>query len=60
MMKEEEAKTKTCPIFSINPDGGSIYCIASGCMMWVWETVYTYAGDENKQEPSGHCGLING
>ena len=59
-MKEEEAKTKWCPMDKNHYADSDCTCIGSDCMMWVWETEYTYAGDENKQEPSGHCGLING
>lgn len=33
-MTEDEAKTKTCPLFAINPNEGTCNCVASDCMAW--------------------------
>lgn len=70
-MKEEEAKTKWCPMVrnydtafdmgsSTNRYEGKIEsehkCIASDCMMWVWDK--PIQGHPKDTEKYGHCGLI--
>lgn len=50
-MTEEEAKTKSCPIYSqmlivgtaitgIKPRAELVQCNGSTCMMWRWDTKY--------------------
>jgi len=67
-MKEEEAKTKWCPMArlsimnqSIDSVGERELCIASGCMMWTWDTAENKAHSEtegfNPDDYQGHCGL---
>jgi hypothetical protein len=56
-LKEEEAKTKCCPVMTRVDKNESIVsdkiikCIASDCIMWRWR--------QSMREPSsqGYCGL---
>ena len=60
MYKEEEAKEKWCPIavplIAADPQSMSediSNCIASGCMMWRWNStdqVYGYCGLAGKEK----------
>jgi len=54
-MKEEEAKTKWCPIAGIinSISGLSNKCIGSECMMWQWNI----SPFDNTVLPDGRCGL---
>lgn len=36
IMTESEAKNKACPYDRTHGSGGTIYCVASGCMVWRW------------------------
>lgn len=72
-MTEEEAKTKWCPMVRFDPEGGInrespnlvFTCIASCCMMWIWDSHNTHTlkdgkvadGYGNMQDALGHCGL---
>lgn len=72
-MTEDEAKTKWCPHarvgvvdsgMAINlmlmDDNSRRYeqCIASACMMWVWNVPKTVgAGQDIDRSKYGHCGL---
>ena len=70
-MTEDEAKTKWCPHVRVMSDEGSMViatvnrgsvlqaqtnCIASDCMMWVWDEEQKRTG--NSSDISGHCGLV--
>ena len=67
-MKEEEAKEKWCPMYRVAvEEHGSAdnrgntdevfhhRCLASGCMMWRWDTTHSSSGKVASDE--GHCGL---
>lgn len=64
-MTEEEAKTKWCPMAKTSIDEN---CIASGCMMWVWDTspqmlrhqaaAMDVRATRGNLEACGHCGLV--
>jgi hypothetical protein len=68
IVTEEQAKSKWCPMArerrnplintainrSLEGYGESL-CIASGCMMWVWDTDW-----DTDEESKGHCGLAGG
>jgi hypothetical protein len=69
-MTEEEAKKKECkrvPVIAVyGPDAGNyvdytVYCSASACMMWRWNTPTPHiAQDElgkNYEDKTGFCGL---
>lgn len=65
-MTEQEAKTKWCPMVrtpssaienqntGINRESAEFNCIASDCMLWVWD----FYGSVPIDYPTvGHCGL---
>ena len=67
-MTEQEAKKKWCPLLQIitqirwnNTDTDSKKCIASGCMLWVWDADYSACQGgiqiPDKSTTEGHCGL---
>ena len=74
-MTEEEAKTKWCPMVRFNYTGNGntdhnrgayvnasptpINCIASDCMMWVWQIPPNVAVSDSDTGANreGHCGL---
>ena len=62
-MTEDEAKTKMCPP-RCGWDSTETYdnelqanCVASDCMMWVWDT-HEYYQEKKLKGLTGHCGLI--
>jgi hypothetical protein len=55
---EEEAKGKWCPMTVLIKRDNALCgepCIASECMMWVWDTDW-----DTDEESKGHCGLAGG
>ena len=54
-MTEDEAKNKYCPLMPLNKEIGN-RCIASDCMMWVWDESQW---DKSQTEIQvGHCGMV--
>ena len=39
-MKEVDARRKWCPMAGTDPARVNKRCIATDCMMWVWDTEY--------------------
>ena len=66
-VREEDAKTKWCPLKQVamqigwkNSDIKQANCIASDCMMWVWDEAFNEpAGTPGTNwDTEGHCGLV--
>ena len=55
-MTEDEAKNKYCPLMPLNKEIGN-RCIASDCMMWVWDT-HEYHQEKKVKGLTGHCGMV--
>lgn len=65
-MTEDEAKIKWCPYTASANNLNNYNCIASDCMMWVWDNSPNHiaqlkatSGDYSHLKPTGHCGLVD-
>jgi len=72
-MTEDEAKEKWCPHVRLvvgeptlgacnenRPSHTGYNCIASGCMMWNWDRIYSHSrGKYCNSDSHGACGIKN-